>query len=243
MSKNKDVRAFAEQMVKDHEAVNKQALALCKKLNVTPEDNDTSKSLAAAAKAKRDRAREARGAAFDKAYIDNEVAYHKTVNGALADDADSVGAERASSSRCSQTGLKIFQGHQQHAEMARVEDQVAPPSPNPRGDRDAAEQDGSTRHRCRIRVGVLFGARGLPEEIVVDNFEYQPASLTVSVGDTVEWDNKDGVDHSATSQTGGFDVALPAGKSGTFVAKTPGTFDYICTLHPNMKATLTVAAR
>lgn len=82
-----------------------------------------------------------------------------------------------------------------------------------------------------------------PKKIVVDNFEYQPASLTVSVGDTVEWDNKDGVDHSATSQTGGFDVALPAGKSGTFVAKTPGTFDYICTLHPNMKATLTVAAR
>ena len=61
MSKNADVRAFAEQMVKDHEAVNKQALALCKKLNVTPEDNDTSKSLAKAAKAKRDRAREALG--------------------------------------------------------------------------------------------------------------------------------------------------------------------------------------
>jgi putative membrane protein len=42
---NKDVKAFAEDMVRDHEAVNKQALDLVKKLKVTPEDNDTSKAL------------------------------------------------------------------------------------------------------------------------------------------------------------------------------------------------------
>ena len=45
-SKNKDVIAFANDMVRDHEAVNKQALDLVKKLKVTPEDNDTSRSLA-----------------------------------------------------------------------------------------------------------------------------------------------------------------------------------------------------
>jgi putative membrane protein len=45
-SKNKEVRDFAENMVRDHTAVNEQALALVKKLNVTPEDNDTSKALA-----------------------------------------------------------------------------------------------------------------------------------------------------------------------------------------------------
>ena len=45
-SKNQDVRAFAQQMVGDHTAVNEQALALVKKLNVTPEDNPTSKTLA-----------------------------------------------------------------------------------------------------------------------------------------------------------------------------------------------------
>ena len=44
-SKTADVRAFAENMVKDHTAVNDKALALVKKLGVTPEDNDTSKSL------------------------------------------------------------------------------------------------------------------------------------------------------------------------------------------------------
>ena len=42
---SKDIKAFAEDMVRDHEAVNKQALDLVKKLNVTPEDNDTSRSL------------------------------------------------------------------------------------------------------------------------------------------------------------------------------------------------------
>ena len=117
ISKNKDVRAFAEQMVKDHEAVNKQALALCKKLNVTPEDNDTSKSLAASAKAKRDELARLSGAAFDKAYIENEVAYHKTVNGALGSTLI-PSAQNAELKALLQTGLKIFEGHQQHAEMA-----------------------------------------------------------------------------------------------------------------------------
>ena len=42
-SKNKEVRTFAEEMVRDHKAVNEQALALVKKLNVTPEDNDTTR--------------------------------------------------------------------------------------------------------------------------------------------------------------------------------------------------------
>ena len=52
-SKNADVRAFAEQMVRDHEAVNKQALDLVNKLKVKPEDNDTSRGLTKAAAAKR----------------------------------------------------------------------------------------------------------------------------------------------------------------------------------------------
>ena len=78
-SKNKDVIAFAQDMERDHKAVNDQALALVKKLNVTPEDSDTSKTLTKQAAAKRDELAKLSGAAFDKAYIDNEVAYHKTV--------------------------------------------------------------------------------------------------------------------------------------------------------------------
>jgi putative membrane protein len=115
ISKNKDVRAFAENMVKDHTNVNNQALALCKKLNVTPQDNDTSKALAQQAADKRAELGKLSGAAFDKAYMDNEVAYHKTVNDAVARTLipSSSNAELKS---LLETGIKIFQGHQQHAE-------------------------------------------------------------------------------------------------------------------------------
>src|SRR3979409_1590914 len=71
---NKDVKAFAEDMVRDHEAVNKKALDLVKKLKVTPEDNDTSKTLQKNASAKLDELSKLKGAEFDKAYVANEVA-------------------------------------------------------------------------------------------------------------------------------------------------------------------------
>ena len=82
-SKNKEVRDFAENMVRDHKAVNDQALALVKKLHVTPQDNDTSKALVKQAESKRAELEKLSGAKFDKAYADNEVAYHKTVDNAL----------------------------------------------------------------------------------------------------------------------------------------------------------------
>ena len=88
-SKTAPVRAFANDMVRDHSAVNDKALALVKKLKVTPEDNDTSKGLAKQAEATRRSLSKLSGAAFDKAYVDNEVAYHKTVNGALETVSDS----------------------------------------------------------------------------------------------------------------------------------------------------------
>lgn len=114
-SKNKDVRAFAEDMVRDHSAVNDQALALLKKLNVTPLDNDTSKALTKQAADKRAELAKLDGAAFDKAYVANEVAYHKTVNGALK-TLLIPSASNAELKSLLQTGLKVFQGHQQHAE-------------------------------------------------------------------------------------------------------------------------------
>jgi putative membrane protein len=114
-STNKDVKAFAEDMIRDHEAVNKQALDLVKKLNVTPEDNDTSKTLSKNAAAKLDELGKLSGAAFDKAYVANEVAYHKAVDGAL-ETTLIPSASNAELKGLLQTGLKIFQGHEQHAE-------------------------------------------------------------------------------------------------------------------------------
>src|SRR5581483_8504268 len=78
-SKNKEVKAFAKQMVTDHTAVNKQASALAKKLGVTPKDNPTSDSLKKGAQENMDNLKKLKGAEFDKQYVDHEVAYHQAV--------------------------------------------------------------------------------------------------------------------------------------------------------------------
>src|SRR5438874_12081094 len=105
---NKEVKAFAKDMVRDHEAVNKQALDLVKKLKVTPEANDTSQALVKAAKEERAKLAKLKGAAFDKAYIENEVAYHKQVDSAL-ETLLIPSANNAELKSLLQTGLKIFQ--------------------------------------------------------------------------------------------------------------------------------------
>jgi putative membrane protein len=112
---NKDVKAFAEDMVRDHEAVNKQALDLVNKLNVKPEDNDTSRSLSKNAADKLAELAKLKGAEFDKAYVANEVAYHKAIDSALETQLI-PSANNAELKSLLQTGLKIFQGHEQHAE-------------------------------------------------------------------------------------------------------------------------------
>jgi putative membrane protein len=117
---NKDVKQFAEDMVRDHEAVNKQALDLVKKLKVTPEDNDTSKSLSKNAAAKLAELAKLKGADFDKPYVANEVAYHKAVDSAL-ETSLIPSASNAELKGLLQTGLKIFQGHEQHAEHVAAE--------------------------------------------------------------------------------------------------------------------------
>lgn len=116
MSHNSAVRDFAQEMVRDHTAVNDKALALVKKLHVTPEANPTSAALTKAADAERAKLSKLKGAAFDREYVNNEVAYHKTVNGALSSTLI-PSAKNAELKSLLQTGLKLFQEHQTHAEQ------------------------------------------------------------------------------------------------------------------------------
>jgi len=76
---SKEVKEFGATMVRDHTAVNAKATALAKKLNVTPEESATSKSLKADGDAMLTKLKGLSGAEFDKAYVDNEVAYHEKV--------------------------------------------------------------------------------------------------------------------------------------------------------------------
>jgi putative membrane protein len=114
-STNPEVIDFANQMARDHRAVNDQALALVGKLDVTPEDNNTSQSLSAAAKAKLAELDALDGAAFDAAYLANEVAYHQTVNGTLETTLIPA-AHNAELKALLETGLTLFSEHQAHAE-------------------------------------------------------------------------------------------------------------------------------
>lgn len=82
-SKNSDVRAFAEMMVRDHGAVNARASALANKLNVTPKANAVSQSLDNGAAEARARLEKLNGKAFDQAYMEREIAFHQAVLDAL----------------------------------------------------------------------------------------------------------------------------------------------------------------
>ena len=80
---NPEVKAFGEQMVKDHTGVNKQAADLAARLKLKPEDNPTSQSLKAGGAKNIETLKGLSGAAIDKTYISNEVAYHQAVLDAM----------------------------------------------------------------------------------------------------------------------------------------------------------------
>jgi putative membrane protein len=114
-SKNQAVRTFAEEMVRDHGAVNEQALALVARLHVKPSDNPTSAALNEAAAQASRKLSSLHGSSFDRAYVANEVSFHRKVNGALRTSLI-PSARNAELKALLQTGLHLFSEHQMHAE-------------------------------------------------------------------------------------------------------------------------------
>ena len=117
--KDKEVKAFGKQMVADHTGVNKQAVALVSKLKVTPEDNPTSQSLKAGGEENIRHLKGLKGAAFDKAYIDHEVAYHEQV----LDTIDKVLIPSAKNVELKDLIVKVrpaFVGHLEHAKKIQA---------------------------------------------------------------------------------------------------------------------------
>jgi plastocyanin len=77
--------------------------------------------------------------------------------------------------------------------------------------------------------------------VTIAEMRFTPQTLRVARGDLVVWVNKDIVPHTATSEEGGFDSkTIASNASWTFRARKTGKFDYICTLHPTMKAVLQI---
>ena len=78
-------------------------------------------------------------------------------------------------------------------------------------------------------------------QITMENLVISPAEASAKVGDTIEWINKDIFAHTATARNGDWDVMMPPNKTVTSVVNKPGTVEYYCRFHPNMKATLVIA--
>ena len=113
-SSNPKVKEFAELMVRDHTSVNNQATQLAKKLNVTPEESPTSKSLKADGVKMLAKLRGLSDAEFDKAYIDNEVTYHEAVIKTV-DETLIPNAKNAELKALLESGKPIFVSHLNHA--------------------------------------------------------------------------------------------------------------------------------
>ncbi len=115
-SKNAKVKAFAKRMITDHTGVNKSAVALVTKLKVTPEDNPTSQSLKSGGESNLANLKTLNGAAFDKAYVDHEVAYHEQV----IDAVDKTLIPGAKNEELKALLVKVrpaFVAHLEHAKM------------------------------------------------------------------------------------------------------------------------------
>ena len=76
--------------------------------------------------------------------------------------------------------------------------------------------------------------------VVIENSKFMPTDLVVSAGTTVEWVNKDSVDHTINLENGDMDELLPQGATGTFKFDEKGEFRYFCKLHPGMQGTVIV---
>jgi putative membrane protein len=117
---NEDVKKFAQQMITDHTGVNKQATELVTKLNVTPQDNLTSYSLQMEGEQNIAYLKTLSGAAFDKAYIDQEVMYHYRVLKAV----DEILIPSAQNVELKALLVKVrpaFVAHLEHAKQLRAE--------------------------------------------------------------------------------------------------------------------------
>ncbi len=115
ISSNPAVREFAETMVRDHTAVNQQALDLLGKLKALPADNFLSQQLTVQSEQLVNEMKKLSGAEFDARYANNELAYHKAVNG-LVEHSFIPNIENKEVKALFEKGLTIFKAHERHAE-------------------------------------------------------------------------------------------------------------------------------
>ena len=100
--------------------------------------------------------------------------------------------------------------------------------------------------RISLAAFVALGLLSVPVQaetiqVIVDKLVFAPVDVNAKVGDTVEWVNKDAFAHTATATNGDWNVTLAPKQNVQLVLKKPGTTDYFCKFHPNMKGRVIVA--
>ncbi len=90
--------------------------------------------------------------------------------------------------------------------------------------------------------GSIAGQKPAPNEVTIDNFSYKPQTLTVSVGTTVTWINRDDIPHTvlSTDKTTIVSPALDTDEKFSYTFTAAGTNDYYCSVHPHMKGRIIV---
>jgi plastocyanin len=95
-----------------------------------------------------------------------------------------------------------------------------------------------------ILLLLVPAATAADRDVRIADFAYAPATVTIRVGDTVTWTNRDPVEHTATATNGSFDTGLIAPDGSARIRFTrAGTYAYLCTPHPDMRGTVVVRAR
>ncbi len=88
---------------------------------------------------------------------------------------------------------------------------------------------------CQASLAALSG------QVVIKDFMFVPTTLTVKAGTTVTWANQDEEPHTVYSDTGLFrSSAIDTGEAFSFRFDTPGTYHFVCTIHPRMVGTIVV---
>jgi LPXTG-motif cell wall-anchored protein len=132
------------------------------------------------------------------------------------------------------------------AEASAQAEQQFTTEPVPGAETASAANPASAAKRASRRGGARRGARARAADtaaVTIKDFEFAPATITINQGDTVTWTNDGPSAHSATATGGSFDTGVfPQGESRSHTFEAAGTFQYICTPHPNMKGTITVQA-
>lgn len=99
-----------------------------------------------------------------------------------------------------------------------------------------------------VALATILSAQVAPvladdQGVTIQDFAFQPRTVTVGVGDSVTWTNQDGVGHTATADDGSFDTdTIAAGSSASVTFDSAGSFPYHCEIHPSMTGTVVVEA-